>query len=110
MPLKRVGDFATTRAARWPKLAAMRRGNSTTGRAQRTASRVRSAAPRIAAATLKAPQLLSLQAFDVAMRLGSFKETARALNLTASAVSHRIRNLEQRLGVDLFVRGHRVIH
>jgi len=74
------------------------------------ANRVQSAPSRIAAATLKAPQLLSLQAFDVAVRLGSFKATARALNLTASAISHRIKNLEQGLGAALFVRSHRAIH
>ncbi len=74
-----------------------------------TARRLRSAAPRIAAATLKPTQLLALQAFDVAVRLGSFKDTADALNLSASAVSHRIRNLEQALGAALFVRNHRAI-
>jgi len=74
-----------------------------------TARQLRSATPRIAAAMLKPAQLLALQAFDVAVRLGSFKDTADALNLSASAVSHRIRNLEQALGVDLFVRNHRAI-
>jgi len=88
----------------------MRRSKTTTRTAGQGASRIRSAPPRIAAATLKAPQLLSLQAFDVAVRLGSFKATAHALNLTASAVSHRIKNLEEGLGVALFVRGHRTIH
>jgi DNA-binding transcriptional LysR family regulator len=75
-----------------------------------TTRRLRSATPRIAAATLKPAQLLSLQAFDVAVRTGSFKATAHALNLSASAVSHRIRNLEQALGEALFVRTHRAIH
>jgi DNA-binding transcriptional LysR family regulator len=74
-----------------------------------TTRRLRSAAPRIAAATLKPAQLLALQAFDVAVRLGSFKDTAHTLNISASAVSHRIRNLEQALGVALFVRNHRAI-
>jgi DNA-binding transcriptional LysR family regulator len=72
--------------------------------------RLRSTSPRIAAATLKPAQLLSLQAFDIAVRTGSFKATAHALNLSASAVSHRIRNLEQAIGAALFVRTHRSIH
>jgi DNA-binding transcriptional LysR family regulator len=66
--------------------------------------------PAIAAVTLKPPLLLALQAFDVAVRVGSFKTSAQLLNLTPSAVSHRIRNLEQTLGIALFVRTHRAIH
>ncbi|QOZ29680.1 hypothetical protein XH93_13035 [Bradyrhizobium sp. CCBAU 51753] len=50
-----------------------------------------------------------MQAFDVAVRLGSFKEAASVLNLSASAVSHRIRNLEAHLGVALFHRSHRAV-
>ncbi|MDQ8726493.1 LysR substrate-binding domain-containing protein [Bradyrhizobium sp. LHD-71] len=69
----------------------------------------RTATPRIAAATLRPAQLLALQAFDVAVRLGSFKEAADVLNLSPSAVSHRIRNLEEETGVALFVRNHRAI-
>jgi DNA-binding transcriptional LysR family regulator len=65
--------------------------------------------PAIAAATLNPSQLLALQAFDVAFRAGSFKAAAQLLNLSPSAVSHRIRNLEQALGVALFVRTHRAI-
>ncbi len=91
-------------------LDAMKGSNPSKRMARGSISRVRSVPPRIAAATLGSPQLLSLQAFDVAVRLGSFKTTARALNLTASAVSHRIKNLEQDLGVSLFVRSHRAIH
>ncbi|WP_428999766.1 helix-turn-helix domain-containing protein, partial [Stenotrophomonas maltophilia] len=53
--------------------------------------------------------MLALQAFDVAVRLGSFKEAAGALNVSASAISHRIRNLEAHLGVALFHRAHRVV-
>jgi DNA-binding transcriptional LysR family regulator len=78
--------------------------------AQIATRRLRSAPPKIAAATLKPVQLLALQAFDVAVRSGSFKATAQALNVSASAVSHRIRNLEQTLGTALFVRTHRAIH
>ena len=73
------------------------------------ARRLRSAKPRIAAASLKPAQLLALQAFDVAVRLGSFKAAAHSLNLSPSAVSHRIRNLELALGVALFVRSHRAV-
>jgi DNA-binding transcriptional LysR family regulator len=87
----------------------MKRTQPNRRRTQTTVRRLRSAPPRIAAATLKPTQLLALQAFDVAVRLGSFKDTADALNLSASAVSHRIRNLEQALGAALFVRNHRAI-
>lgn len=53
--------------------------------------------------------LLSLQAFDWAVRLGSFRAAAAALHLTPSAVSHRIRNLERILGRSLFSRDSRKI-
>ena len=78
--------------------------------AEISARRLRSSTTRIAAASLKPAELLSLQAFDVAVRTGSFKATAHALNLSASAVSHRIRNLEGALGQPLFVRSHRAVH
>ena len=87
----------------------MKRAQPNRRRGTPTARQLRSATPRIAAATLKPAQLLALQAFDVAVRLGSFKDTAEALNLSASAVSHRIRNLEAALGAALFVRNHRAI-
>jgi DNA-binding transcriptional LysR family regulator len=66
--------------------------------------------PTIAATALKPSQLLALQAFDVVVRVGSFKTAAQLLNLSPSAVSHRIRNLEHALGAALFVRTHRAIH
>jgi DNA-binding transcriptional LysR family regulator len=72
--------------------------------------RVRSAEPAIAAATFRTSQLLALQAFEVAVRLGTFKAAAHRLNLTVSAVSHRIKSLERTLGVELFVREHRGVH
>jgi DNA-binding transcriptional LysR family regulator len=78
--------------------------------AQIATRRLRSARSKIAAASLTPVQLLALQAFDVAVRSGSFKATAQALNISASAVSHRIRNLEQTFGTALFVRTHRAIH
>src|SRR3974390_960585 len=65
--------------------------------------------PKAAAAALKPSQLLALQAFEVAVRAGSFKLAAQALHLSASAVSHRIRGLEQELGVALFRRTHRAV-
>ena len=39
-----------------------------------------------------------------AAELGSFTRAAAALNLTQPAVSHHIRELEQQLGVTLFLR------
>ena len=39
-----------------------------------------------------------------AAELGSFTRAAAALNLTQPAVSHHISQLEQQLGVTLFVR------
>jgi LysR family transcriptional regulator, glycine cleavage system transcriptional activator len=53
--------------------------------------------------------LLSLQAFDAAVRLQSFKAAASALHLTPSAISHRIRNLELMVGGPLFKRKHRSV-
>jgi DNA-binding transcriptional LysR family regulator len=70
---------------------------------------VRSSKRSIAAASLKPSQLLALQAFDVVVRLGSFKAAADALNLSASAVSHRIRLLERTIGNRLFKRSHRAV-
>jgi len=51
--------------------------------------------------------LKSIQAFEVAARLGSFAAAATELNLTPSAVSHQVRFLEERLSVTLFHRVHR---
>src|ERR1700730_1271522 len=65
--------------------------------------------PKIAAATINPQQLLALQAFDVAARTGSFRDAAQSLNLTPSAISHRIRNLETSLGTDLFIRTPRAV-
>lgn len=55
------------------------------------------------------PPLHTLPAFEAAARLGSFLAAAEALHLTPSAVSHRIRLLEQHLGQALFERRHRAI-
>lgn len=46
----------------------------------------------------------SLQVFAQIAGCLSFKEAAEALHLTQSALSHRIRKLEQELGFQLFVR------
>ena len=46
----------------------------------------------------------ALHAFEAAARLRSFKLAAAELNVTATAVSHRIRKLEEQLGKPLFVR------
>src|SRR5215470_11562261 len=50
------------------------------------------------------PPLDTLRVFEAAARLKSFKEAGDELNVTASAVSHRIANLEEELGTALFVR------
>lgn len=53
------------------------------------------------------PPLTALRAFEAAARHLSFKHAAAELSLTATAISHQIRQLEDRLGVPLFVRGTR---
>lgn len=50
------------------------------------------------------PSLQTLRAFAAAGRLKSYSRAAEELGLTHGAVSHRIRELEQRLGVQLFRR------
>lgn len=51
----------------------------------------------------------SLRIFEAAARNGSFAIAAQELFVTASAVSHQIKNLEQHLGVSLFVRNKRSV-
>jgi len=53
------------------------------------------------------PSLRFLKTFHIAAKLGSFKGAAEELCVTASAVSHQIKALEQQLGVTLFNRGPR---
>jgi LysR family transcriptional regulator, glycine cleavage system transcriptional activator len=48
--------------------------------------------------------LRGLTVFEAAARLSSFRAAAAELNLTASAVSHQIAQLEDSLGVELFER------
>lgn len=56
---------------------------------------------------MQTPSLRFLKTFHVAAKLGSFKAAAEELCVTASAVSHQIKALEQQLGVTLFIRGPR---
>lgn len=51
--------------------------------------------------------LRGLRSFLVAARYGSFRTAAEELHITASAVSHQIKNLEETLGEQLFERGSR---
>ncbi len=50
------------------------------------------------------PPMHALAAFEAAARLGGFAPAADELCVTASAVSHRIRQLEAQLGLQLFER------
>ena len=51
--------------------------------------------------------LNALHVFVTAARVGNLTRAAERLHLTVSALSHRMRVLEQRLGCSLFVRGPR---
>ena len=53
--------------------------------------------------------LRALRVFTVAGRHLSFKLAAEELFISASAVSHQVRNLEEFLGIDLFVRKTRAL-
>ncbi|HYS63325.1 MAG TPA: LysR family transcriptional regulator [Paraburkholderia sp.] len=48
--------------------------------------------------------MTALKTFEVAARLLSFKRAAQELNVTPTAVSHQIQNLEETLGTKLFRR------
>ncbi|MEH6566375.1 MAG: LysR substrate-binding domain-containing protein [Halopseudomonas sp.] len=50
------------------------------------------------------PSLSALRAFEAAARHESAKQAAQELSVTATAISHQIRGLEESLGVALFVR------
>ena len=52
----------------------------------------------------KLPPLNALRYFEVAARRLSFKEAAKELNVTASAISHQVQNLETFLDIRLFHR------
>ena len=49
--------------------------------------------------------LKSLQALEMAIRVGSLKGAADQLGITPAAVGQRIRSLENYLGTDLLMRG-----
>lgn len=53
------------------------------------------------------PPLSALRAFEAAARYRNFTLAAKELNVTPSAVSHQMRQLEKWLGVKLFHRGTR---
>lgn len=59
--------------------------------------------------TGRLPSLRALRAFQVAGRHLSFKLAADELCITASAVSHQVKNLEAFLGMDLFLRKTRAL-
>ena len=52
----------------------------------------------------KLPPLSALRAFEAAARHESAKQAAEELSVTATAISHQIRALEESLGLALFVR------
>lgn len=53
------------------------------------------------------PPLRALQAFEAVARLHGVTSAAAELSVTPSAISHRLRNLEEHLGVKLFHRAKR---
>lgn len=53
------------------------------------------------------PPLDQIDAFVIAARLGNLTRAAEAMHLTVSALSHRMRLLEERVGQQLLVRGPR---
>ncbi|OCP38594.1 LysR family transcriptional regulator [Ensifer sp. LC163] len=58
----------------------------------------------------KLPPLGALRVFEAAARRLSFKQAAEELNVSATAVSHQIRQLEEMLAVKLFERETRQVH
>ncbi len=58
---------------------------------------------------MRVPSTRTLKAFQLAARTGSFKLAANELCLTPSAVSYRVKALEEEVGVPLFHRGVREI-
>jgi len=52
----------------------------------------------------RAPSTMSLLCLEASARLGSFTAAAIELHLTQGAVSRQVQTLEERLGVELFVR------
>ncbi|MDP7548534.1 MAG: LysR family transcriptional regulator, partial [Alphaproteobacteria bacterium] len=58
---------------------------------------------------MRLPSLGGLRAFEAAARHLSFKAAAVELAVTPTAISHRIRRLEEELGSELFYRRARSI-
>ncbi len=58
----------------------------------------------------KLPPLGALRVFEAAARRLSFKQAAEELNVSATAISHQIRQLEDMLEVKLFERETRQVH
>ncbi len=58
---------------------------------------------------MRLPSTRTLRAFLLAARTGSFKHAAHQLCLTPSAVSYRVKALEEAVGVQLFRRGVREV-
>jgi LysR family glycine cleavage system transcriptional activator len=52
----------------------------------------------------KLPPLSAIRAFEAAARLGSFTQAAAELGLTQAAVSYQVKQLEDRVGMPLFLR------
>lgn len=53
---------------------------------------------------MRLPPLKALVCFEAVARLNSFSQAAHSLNVSQSAVSHQVRQLEEHLGEPLFVR------
>lgn len=55
------------------------------------------------------PSFRGIEAFLIVVEAGGIRAASRHMNLTVSAVSHRIRTLEAEVGVPLFLRGTRAL-
>lgn len=66
-------------------------------------------APAQTPAALRLPPMHALAAFEAAARLGTFAQAAEELCVTQSAISHRIRSLEEHLAAPMFVRVHKQV-
>jgi LysR family transcriptional regulator, glycine cleavage system transcriptional activator len=58
---------------------------------------------------LRQPMLNAVRAFEATARHGSLKVAAEALGVTPSAVSHQVRQLQDELGKQLFIRRNNAI-
>jgi DNA-binding transcriptional LysR family regulator len=58
---------------------------------------------------MKLPPLRALQCFEAVARFNSFSKAADQLNITQSAVSHQVRQLEEYLGESMFNRKGRTL-